>query len=293
MSQDLLTQLAEYGEFCEERQWSVTADEVFDDAFGGVTSLQSRPRRGWLIGVAGAVAVLGFGLITLLTRQTPPEAPVASQPSPSPTVSTPAPAPSPTVATPAPVPSAPIEGSVSGWSRIPHDEAVFGDAVMWGVTAGGPGLVAVGGESFWLYDPGDIHHIVWASSEYEVGSGDAVVWTSPDGITWSRVPNDETVFGGDGEQQMLSVTAGGPGLVAVGFDGGLDNRGSDAAVWTSVDGIVWSRIPHVEAVFGGDGQQRMLSVTVGGPGLVAVGFDTTLDADRADAAVWTSVDGIT
>jgi len=93
------------------------------------------------------------------------------------------------------------------------------------------------------------------------------MWTSPDGITWFRVPHDEAVFGGEGEQAMNSVTAGGPGLVAVGLDG----SGGDphVAVWTSSDGITWSRVTHDEAVFGG----VMRSVTLGGPGLVAVGFD--------------------
>ncbi len=47
--------------------------------------------------------------------------------------------------------------------------------------------------------------------------------------TWSRVPHDEAVFGGEGSQLMLSVTVGGPGLVAVGGAGSGDDL--DAAVW--------------------------------------------------------------
>ena len=48
-------------------------------------------------------------------------------------------------------------------------------------------------------------------------------------------PHDEAVFGGEDSQEMTSVTAGGPGLVAVGSDasGGVP----DGAVWTSPDGI--------------------------------------------------------
>ena len=41
----------------------------------------------------------------------------------------------------------------------------------------------------------------------------AAVWTSVNGITWSRVPHDETVFGGASGRWMNSVTVGGPGLV--------------------------------------------------------------------------------
>ncbi len=160
------------------------------------------------------------------------------------------------------------------WSRVPHDEAVFGGEVgsicggagMSSVTVGGPGLVAVGSDG---------------SPDCDGGS-DAAVWTSVDGVTWSRVPHDEVVFGGETDgyygQSMSSVTAGGPGLVAVGSDLGR------VVVWTSVDGHVWSRVPHDESVFGG---AEMNSVIAGGPGLVAVG------SDWLHAVVWTSVDGIT
>jgi hypothetical protein len=168
--------------------------------------------------------------------------------------------------------------SVDGltWSRVPHDEAIFGDAMISDVTAGGPGFVAVGGESV-LPD---------------FFEGIAVVWTSVDGLTWSRVPHDEAVFGGPDSQMMLDVTIGGPGLVAVGMDGrgAWDNsEGQVAAVWTSVDGLTWSRVPHDEAVFGED-RPAMLGVTAGGPGLVAVGYSFP---HSAPAAVWTSVDGVT
>jgi hypothetical protein len=161
------------------------------------------------------------------------------------------------------------------WSRVPHDEAVFGGAgdqvFMNGVTAGGPGLVAVGSDNLL--------------------GGRAAVWTSPDGITWSRVPHDEAVFGGDGSQIMNGVTAAGPGLVAVGYSGPEEGE-LDAAVWTSPDGITWSRVPHDEAVFGGKGPVIMNSVTAGGPGLVAVGRAGPMTPQEA-VPVWTSPDGIT
>jgi hypothetical protein len=110
------------------------------------------------------------------------------------------------------------------------------------------------------------------------------VWTSPDGLVWSRVPHDEAVFGGYGGREMRAVVSGGPGLVAVGVD--LSGGDVDAAVWTSPDGQVWSRVPHDEAVFGGPGDQDMHGVTAGGPGLVAVGLDHS-DGDSV-AAVWVS-----
>jgi hypothetical protein len=87
-----------------------------------------------------------------------------------------------------------------------------------------------------------------------------IEWSSS--LTWSRVPQDETVFGGEGEQRMRCVTAGGPGLVAVGWNGDrfADVPDFDALVWTSVDDITWSRVPHDEEVFGA---ALMESVTAG------------------------------
>ncbi|MEE8492106.1 MAG: hypothetical protein V3S60_10715 [Acidimicrobiia bacterium] len=166
------------------------------------------------------------------------------------------------------------------WSRVPHNEAIFGGPAyrlgvesahvgMTSVSAGGPGLVAVGWD--WPH---------------------AAVWTSVDGITWARVPHDEAMqsascsppsgscFDGAVGLFMRSVTVGGPGLVAVGFDGHPDAE--NAVVWTSDDGVTWSRVPHDEAIFGGPEIVQMNGVTAGGPGLVAVG----------GATVWTSVDGI-
>ena len=46
---------------------------------------------------------------------------------------------------------------------------------------------------------------------------------------------------------MVSVTAGGPGLVAVGFEASFVER--IGAVWTSPDGIEWTRVPHDQSVF--------------------------------------------
>ncbi len=291
MNTGLLSQLDAYYSQVDEAQEPIHPDEV-----GALsvrvselpTPLPSRSRPGWLVAVAAAVAVLVLGLLTLLTGETASEAPVLSQPSPSPTVTTPGPVPS----TPNPVADEELDSSrgcfaPSIWSRVCDDAAGFDGAAMWSVTAGGPGLVAVGGEDFVYYTRGD------SSRPENGGDADAVVWISPDGVSWSRVPHNEAIFGGDGEQQMFSVTVGGPGFVAVGSDATLNNEEGDAAVWTSPDGVSWSRVPHNEAIFGGEGHQRMVSVTVGGPGLVAVGFDAPAGNEEGNAAVWISPDGFT
>jgi hypothetical protein len=143
---------------------------------------------------------------------------------------------------------------------------------MRSVTVGGPGLVAVG-----VDHPNDTAGQCQGARCIDHRDDVAAVWTSPDGVNWSRVDHDAAVFGG---AEMNSVTVGGPGLVAVGSDD------SYAAAWTSVDGINWSRSPHDEAVLGGARDQVMLSVTAGGPGLVAVGEGS------GTTPIWSSVDGV-
>ncbi len=247
-----------------------------------VSPVELRQRRWWPIAVAVAAVVVLLGGVALLFRVTEPDTPVVGTVVPTTLAES-----TPTTVAESNLTSPRGCLGASTWSRVCDDAAGFEGAVMWSVTAGGPVLVAVGGD-FDIWTPEDIQRPLEAG-----GDGDAVIWTSPDGVSWSRVPHDEAVFGGDGAQQIFSVTAGGPGLVAVGIDGTLDTEEGNAAVWTSADGFTWSRVPHDEAVFGGAGEQRMLSVTSGGPGLVAVGFDWPADTDLVDAAVWTSPDGFT
>jgi hypothetical protein len=155
--------------------------------------------------------------------------------------------------------------AAASWDRVSVDQASLGgpgEQTMLSVTAGGPGLVAVG---------------------YDISGGDpdAAVWLSSDGRTWTRVAHDESIFGGPGGQEMRSVTAGGPGLVAVGTEYTAWASSVHAAVWVSIDGYAWTRIPDDGSVFGGPDQPSMWSVAAGGSGLVAVGGQ----------AVWVSVDG--
>lgn len=239
----------------------------------------SRSMRAVVAVAAAVVLLVGFYVVTEGDSNLVVTDPVSS------VSSTELPASSPTV-TDAPVadpevpPGCPMQ---SAWVQV--CDAALNPGAMYAVTSGGPGLVAVGSE--------DLTYYTRAGRCCEGPSADAVVWTSPDGLTWTRLTPDPAVFGGAGSQQMFSVTAGGPGLVAVGRDGPSVDGGGHGAVWTSPDGLTWSRVPHDEAVFGGPGEQRMLSVTVGGPGLVAVGFDAPVGGAEGDAAVWTSPDGLT
>lgn len=161
------------------------------------------------------------------------------------------------------------------WSRVPHSEGVFGGDYwleMSAITAVGDGFVAVGYRGL-------------------AGTTSAAVWLSPDGLSWSRVPHSEPVFGGYGDQRMRGVTAGPAGVIAVGVDQ-ADEGTFDAAVWTSADGNGWSRVAHDDTVFGGRGDQEMNAVAATGFGLIAVGSRWVPEqpGDRF-SVVWVSADG--
>ncbi len=139
----------------------------------------------------------------------------------------------------------------------------------------------------------------------------AAVWTSPDGFTWSRVPHDEDVFGfgpsfsGDGKVLIESVIDVEGGLIAVGsatrcdidwetepFDPDQIWYCHHAVVWTSPDGLTWSRAPHNEEVFV-SGEMRHVITT--GTGLVALGdveiYPNGPVTNNGGAMVWVAVPG--
>ncbi len=97
------------------------------------------------------------------------------------------------------------------WTAAPSGDGLRnhgGRVQMLGVTADGPGFVAVGDKD-------------------SVGNGDATTWTSPDGVTWLPGP-DLPSFSGGG---MAAVAALGGRVVAVGSVGWPDDH--IARVWLS------------------------------------------------------------
>jgi hypothetical protein len=94
----------------------------------------------------------------------------------------------------------------------------------------------------------------------------AAVWTSPDGLTWDRVPDGAGFRFGT----MEAIVAGGPGFVAVGSV--VEGATARAAVWTSPDGLTWTRAPD-------DGGRTF---DLGGPGTFA---DGRLHGSMTDVAV--------
>ena len=166
------------------------------------------------------------------------------------------------------------------WSRVPHNQSAFGGTdrkiLALGLASAGEGLVAVG-----------------TDGELEGNQSEGAVWLSKDGLNWERVRSG---LAGPYSQFLNAVASGPSGLVAVGAVGLGSPLDLDAAVWTSPDGTDWTRVPHDEDVFGGEGEspyggipnQFMNDVVSGGPGFVAVGQDDLAEG----AAVWTSPDGL-
>lgn len=255
-------------------------------------------RSSWAIALAGAAVVIAAISMVIVLAPAGVDDDVigepvpTSVPVPTPTTVPPTTTPPSTTTPAAPGPEAliPVAPTAIEWTRIESDsfEGDGGYRFLQEVTAGGPGLVAVGADC-----PGvcanwqDASDADWA----------AAVWTSTDGRQWTRVPHDETVFGGTGDQVMLDVTAGENGLlVGVGyddpafrpgpFDSSYDGPDRSGAVWISPDGIAWQRVDDPR-IFGGPGDQLVVGVVSGGPGFVAVG------ADEGRAVVWVSPDGRT
>ncbi|MFN2524670.1 MAG: adenylate/guanylate cyclase domain-containing protein [Actinomycetota bacterium] len=208
------------------------------------------------------------------------------------------------------------------WTRIAHDETLFGgprDQLMSRIVRGPGGLFAVGyDQSF-----GDFDAAVWRSPDgmrwarvssksfrlpgdqqmksvtprgdrvliavgYDAAGGDAdaAVWRSR-AHEWRRLQLAETIVGGDGIQEMISVTLGPEGFVAAGRDESFGD--ADSAIWASKDGLRWKRVLHDAEVFGGVGHQTIQGIRGGSSGLVAVGSDGF--GGGLDGAVWTSRDG--
>jgi hypothetical protein len=129
------------------------------------------------------------------------------------------------------------------WERVALDGTVFGgsDVRLHGLASGGSGFVAVGradgAAAAWvsgdganwaraddgaLAEGGALHAVTVAAPGFVAVGADAAghpaVWQSADGSRWERVPYEPTVLDDEpSDGQMLDVTAGGPGLVAVGW----------------------------------------------------------------------------
>jgi len=141
------------------------------------------------------------------------------------------------------------------WSRV-YD--LDGNGFVFGVTAGGPGWVAVGANEV-----------------------DGLVWVSSDGLEWVLIEDEDLLAGDTVAAELRDVTLSGPGLVAVGSVGVYGKLGDAdlrGAVWISEDGVDWQRLP--DDTFDGEGVFEGVTSDVASGRIIAFGPD----------GIWHSID---
>ncbi|GAG99392.1 unnamed protein product, partial [marine sediment metagenome] len=202
MSVDLSNQIRDYAAAVDADQEPMRLAEITDSRLGsdpvrpiGVRTRMAGPRqrRAWgVVAGAAAVVLVLVGSVALVGRSNEPRTSVAGTVAPTTLIES-----TPITSAESDLPDVSVCGVAATWSRVCDDAAGFGGAAMWSIASGGPGLVAAGGEygysdelGFWT--PEDIQPLLERG-----GDGDAVAWTSRDGASWTRVPHDEAVFGGD------------------------------------------------------------------------------------------------
>lgn len=151
------------------------------------------------------------------------------------------------------------------WEPVADDADAFANAEVRSITALQAGFVAVG---------------VVGSVQDPTG---AVAWTSPDGVSWTRI--DDPSFIGGVAVSVAPAPFG--GLVAV---GSLVDRRS-ALAWVSPDGRSWTRSPSAPSLEHSGGFAWMTDVVGIGDVVIAVGDVQGLQ--RGTAESWVSRDGLT
>ena len=167
------------------------------------------------------------------------------------------------------------------WTRLAENDPALttGTVLIYGITEGGPGLVAVG--------------MSCDDNAFPCESGDRpTVWSSVNGDSWTRSVVDPDV----GSGALQDVVNTDHGLVAAGWAHGPEADGvaqSQLTMWLSSDGLSWSR------EWTGDpialGEDWLPGEVIGAlashsDGLI-VGVGSALSGDgRRDAAVWISTD---
>ena len=119
------------------------------------------------------------------------------------------------------------------------------------------------------------------TSSLSATESDGIAWFSSEGLEWERVTH--APFGGHGRQEIIRVTDGGPGVVAVGRDG------AGAGVWVSEDGAAWEEVQSEVIATPG---LYLRGVAKWRDGIVAVGL-VNAEGDRDAAAIFGPPDATT
>jgi hypothetical protein len=265
---------------------------------------------------AGFIVLFVAGCSSAATPAPTAAIPASASPSPTAVVSsaTPAVAPSPGAsASPSPTPST----TVSGWQQVPAQPALTAaqtTLVIWTgqrflaaglLDDGSTGILDSSDGQTWHtqagFGPGAriLNFSVGPAGVLAVGAQDtkARSWFSTDGLTWRAAPDSAALRPAKSDSiQMAGAVATPAGWLAVGqevvsceFDCG-SWAAVRADVWTSKDGLIWTREPASSAL----ANAAMAGVVKGGPGYVAAGSapdKPTTTEGPVHAVVWTSADG--
>jgi hypothetical protein len=144
------------------------------------------------------------------------------------------------------------------WQRVlrdPGDPKAYSGLGVTAITPGGPGLVAIG----------------WVQ-----GIEASPIWTSIDGLTWTRMDYDRTFF----RSRIAGVLADSSGVFAWGSEDG------EFSSWESPDGTEWRREGPWTLLVGGDRFFAPEGVAILGDLTVAVGYRSEDFGDDAVVMFW-------
>jgi hypothetical protein len=117
--------------------------------------------------------------------------------------------------------------------------------------------------------------------------GQIALWSSTNGLDWTPSDSFDDLIATSVDPHVDAVLAVGNNVYAAGsVSNGTE---TDAALWTSADGINWHRVESAQAAFGGPGMRSITGLAQLGSGLVAVGGIRT--AGAWSPASWISPDG--
>jgi len=117
--------------------------------------------------------------------------------------------------------------------------------------------------------------------------GQIALWSSTNGLDWTSSDSFDDLVATSVDPHVDAVLAVGNNVYAAGSV--VNGTETDAALWTSADGINWHRVESAQAAFGGPGDRSITGLAQLGSGLVAVGGIRT--AGAWSPASWISPDG--
>jgi hypothetical protein len=101
-------------------------------------------------------------------------------------------------------------------------------------------------------------------------AGRVAIWYSSNGTRWTRLTAAERVVNGATDPHISSLTVASDGVFAAGWQ--QDGSHTDAAVWTSTDGVHWHPVLTAQAAFAGGGDRIITDLVAVGTGTVPFGF---------------------